>query len=199
MKCLSIIALVCAAGAVGAQTAARLPVRALAAPSATSSEILGSLAAVRQLPDGKLLVNDQARRRVLLMDSSLTLLDVVADSTSRTANAYGVQPGGLIAYRGDSTLFVDPASLSMLVIDPAGKVVRVMAAPRATDAQFLVGGPLGNPGFDAQGRLVYRSFFRPPFARAAGGGAPVIPPFPDSAAIVRFDLAARKLDTATFV
>ena len=66
-----------------------------------------------------------------------------------TASAYGTRPGGLIAFRGDSTLFVDPASLSMLLIDPNGKISRVMSAPRANDVGFLVGGPFGNPGFDA--------------------------------------------------
>jgi hypothetical protein len=175
-----------------------IPVRQLAAPLATSADSLGSLAAVRQLPNGNVLVNDQARRRVLLMDSTLKVVGTVADSTSSTANAYGVRPGGLLAYRGDSTLFVDPASLSMLVIDGAGKVVRVMAAPRPNDVQFLVGGPFGNPGFDANGRLVYRSFFRPELGRR-GAGVPFTPPeFPDSAALVRFDLATRKLDTAAF-
>jgi hypothetical protein len=199
VKIFSIMSLICAARALDAQTAANVPVRPLPAPTAVSTEALGSLAAVRQLPDGKVLVNDQAGRRVLLMDSALKVLDVVADSTSRTASAYGPRPGGLIAYRGDSTLFVDPASLSMLVIDPTGKVTRVIAAPRANDVQFLVGGPFGNPGFDAQGRLVYRSFFRPAFAPPVAGRAPVMPVFPDTAALVRFDLAARKLDTAAFI
>jgi hypothetical protein len=142
------------------------------------------------------LVNDQVGRRVLLMDSTLKLLGVVADSTSSTASAYGPRPGGLIAYRGDSTLFVDPASLSMLVIDPAGKIARVMAAPRPSDVQLLTGGAGGTPGFDAKGRLVYRSFSRPMFGPGGpGAGAPALP---DSEAIVRFDLASRKLDTAAF-
>ena len=176
---------------------AAAPVRQLPAPTATSTDSLGSVAAVRQLSNGNVLVNDQARRRVVLMDSSLKVIAVVADSTSSTANAYGVRPGGLLAYHGDSTLFIDPASLSMLVIDQAGKVVRVMAAPRPTDVQFLVGGAFGNPGFDAQGRLIYRSFSRPAFTRDANGN-PSAPEFPDSAALVRFDLTARKLDTAAF-
>lgn len=176
---------------------AAAPVRALPAPTSTSTDSLGSIAAVRQLPNGNVLVNDQARRRVLLMDSSLKVIGVVADSTSSTANAYGVRPGGLLAYHGDSTLFIDPASLSMLVIDGAGKVVRVMAAPRPNDVQFLVGGPFGNPGFDSQGRLIYRSFGRPNFTRDASGNIST-PEFPDSAALVRFDLASRKLDTAAF-
>ena len=57
-----------------------------------------------------------------------------------------------------------------------------------------------NPGFDAQGRLVYRA---PPRLNFGGppptaGRLPQIPPFPDSAALVRFDLATRKLDTVTW-
>lgn len=194
----SVLLLPLLAAPLAAQSPASIAVRQLPAPAATSAEVIGSLAAVRQLPNGNLLVNDQARRRVLLVDSTLKVVGTVADSTSGTANAYGIRPGGLIEYRGDSTLFVDPASLSMLVIDPAGKVVRVMAAPRPSDVQFLVGGPFGNPGFDAQGRLVYRSFGRPNFARRTPG-APMTPPeMPDSAALVRFDLATRKLDTVSF-
>ncbi len=196
----SVLLLLAASAPLAAQAPAKsavAAVRALPAPTATSTDSLGSIAAVRQLPNGNVLVNDQARRRVTLMDSTLKVIGTVADSTSSTANAYGVRPGGLLPYRGDSTLFIDPASLSMLVIDGAGKVVRVMAAPRPTDVQFLVGGPFGNPGFDSQGRLVYRSFPRPNFTRDASGN-PTAPQFPDSAALVRFDLTARKLDTAVF-
>ena len=188
--------LVLAAMPLAAQTS-KVPVRPLPAPTATSTETVRSLAAVRPLANGNVLVNDQAGRRVLLMDSTLKLLGVVADSTSSTASAYGPRGGGLIAYRGDSTLFVDPASLSMLVIDPVGTIARVMAAPRPSDVQFLTGGVGGTPGFDAKGRLVYRSFTRPTFGPGgpAGGAPPVLP---DSEAIVRFDLASRKLDTAGY-
>jgi hypothetical protein len=146
------------------------------------------------------LVNDIVGRRVVMFDSSLSAVTVIADTTSATANAYGVRPGGLIAYRGDSTLFIDPASLSMLLIDPTGKIARVMSAPRANDVSFLVGGPFGNPGFDAQGRLIYRApprfFFNGP--PPTGNRLPEIPSPPDSAALVRFDLATRKLDTVTW-
>ena len=192
------LAAVAAANPLQAQSTTRkIAVRQLPAPL-ISTEPLRSLAAVRHLSNGNVLVHDQGGRRVLLMDSSLKVLRVVADTTSATANAYGTRPGGLLAYRGDSTLFIDPASLSMLVIDPAGKVGRVMAAPRAGDIGFLVGGPAANPGFDAQGRLVYRAFTLPAFARAANG-VPIPPVFPDSAPWVRYDLTTRKLDTAAYV
>jgi hypothetical protein len=146
------------------------------------------------------LINDIVGRRVLLFDSALTLVTVVADTTSATASAYGTRPGGLIAFHGDSTLFVDPGSLSMLLIDPSGKIARVMSAPRAQDIGFLVGGPFGAPGFDPSGKLVYRAppNFQALFRAPAANGLPPAPQVPESAAIVRFDLASRKLDTATF-
>jgi hypothetical protein len=172
--------------------------RPLAPVLATSTEALGALSAVRELPGGRLLVNDPVKKRVLLMDSTLAVLGVVADSTTSAAS-YGTRPGGLIAYRGDSTLFVDPSSLSMLVIDPAGKIARVMAAPRPNDVAFLVGGAFGNPGFDAQGRLIYRTLNRN-FGPPPQPGQPFTPPpQPDTVPIIRFDLATRKLDTAAFI
>jgi hypothetical protein len=178
------------------------PIRQLGPVTAVAKESLGAVSSVRHLPDGRVLVNDILGRRVVMFDSSLATATVIADTTSATANAYGPRPGGLIAYRGDSTLFVDPASLSMLLIDPNGKIVRVMSAPRANDVGFLVGGPFGNPGFDPNGRLVYRA--PPNFAAfrgspgASGNRLPQMPNPPDSAALVRFDLATRKVDTVTF-
>ncbi|MFL5556690.1 MAG: hypothetical protein ACJ78D_12930 [Gemmatimonadaceae bacterium] len=177
------------------------PIRQLGPVTAVAKEPLRAVSSVRALSDGRVLVNDIVGRRVIMFDSLLATATVIADTTSATANAYGTRPGGLIAFRADSTLFVDPASLSMLLIDPNGKVARVMSAPRANDVGFLVGGPFGNPGFDPQGRLVYRAppnfgaFRGPP---PSGSGGAQLPNPPDSAAIVRYDLATRKVDTATF-
>jgi len=164
---------------------------------------MGSVSSTVALPGGKVLVNDILKRRVLLMDSTFTQVTVVADSTSSTANAYGGRTGGLLAYRGDSALFVDPSSMSMLVINSEGKITRVMSAPRPEDVNALIGGPNGSPGFDAKGRLVYRANIRPtrmtaPRGGGAGGG-PMMPEFPDSSLVVRFDLGTRTLDTAGFV
>jgi hypothetical protein len=144
-------------------------------------------------------VNDITGRKVVLFDATLGKFTVIADTTSDTGNAYSSRAGGLIAWKGDSTLFVDPQSLSMLVIDPNGKIGRSMAVPRANDAGLLIGGPTGTPGIDANGRLVYRAQpgFRPPTPGPNGEFA--MPTIPDSAPLVRYDLAARKLDTVTFV
>jgi hypothetical protein len=195
---IGLVALAAAANHVQAQSLP--PIRQLGPVTAVAKEPLGAVSTVRSLPDGRVLVNDIVGRRVVMFDSSLATSTLIADTTSATASAYGVRPGGLIAYRGDSTLFIDPASLSMLLIDPNGKIARVMSAPRAGDVGFLVGGPFGNPGFDPQGRLVYRAppSFRMRGPPASGDRLPEFPSPPDSAALVRFDLATRKLDTATF-
>ncbi len=175
----------------------------VSAATASTTDSLGVITNVRALPGGRLLVNDASNRRVLLLDEHLRTIAVVADSTSSTANAYGPRPGSLIAYRSDSTLFVDPASLSMLVIDGAGKIARVMSVPRAQDAMMLAGGVFNGAAYDGAGRLVYRGMpsvqmrMAPGAANAAGAlAAPVTP---DSMAVVRVEIATRKLDTAGFV
>src|SRR5918992_444546 len=136
------------------------PIRQLGPVVAKSNEAFASFVGVRALSDGRVLVNDVSKRRVLLFDSTLASFTVVADSTAATANAYSGRFASLIAYRGDSTLFVDAQSLSMLVIDPAGKVGRVMSVPRAEDVASLAGPVGGAIGFDRSGRLVYRASTR---------------------------------------
>jgi hypothetical protein len=194
---------VAAAPAAHAQT--RPAVRPLGPVVARSSAPIGLVTSVRALPGGRVLLNDALQRRVVLLDSTLASATVVADTTAATGNAYGGRIGGLIPYRGDSTLFVDAASMSMLVIDPSGKIGRTMSVPRAQDANALVSAAFGTPGFDAKGRLIYRAMptfsFARPAAPAAGGtsGAPPLPEMPDSAALVRVDLASRVVDTVGYV
>src|SRR5688572_10574939 len=177
----------------------RPAIRQLGAITAKSSEGLSVVAALRPLADGRVFVNDNNNRRVLLFDPALKTFTVVADSTSATANAFSGRIGGLITYRGDSTIFADPMTLSMLVIDPNGKVARVMSVPRSQDAMMLANMGAGGAAFDAAGRLIYRA---PPNLRRpnmAPGGAFTMPEIPDSAAIVRMDLASRKMDTLGYI
>ncbi len=192
-----VFALAAASSMAGAQSLP--PVHALGPVTNTTAEPLGSVSQVRALPGGRVLVNDNTGRRVLMFDSTFKKFTVVADSTDATATAYSSRLGGLVAFRGDSTLFVDPASLSMMVIDPNGKIGRTMAVPRPNDVQNLIGGPFGTPGFDSKGRLIYRSNLKFNFAPPAPGAEMALPVLPESALVVRLDLASRKLDTvATF-
>lgn len=148
------------------QAQRRPPIRPIGAVVAKATEPFGGINGVRQLSDGHVLVNDIAKRRVLMFDPSLGTFTVIADSTTATANAYSGRFGGIISYKGDSTIFVDPTSLSMLVIDGSGKVARVMSVPRSQDAGALA---IGNATIDAAGRLVYRGLrmFARPILRMA--------------------------------
>jgi len=175
------------------------PVRRIETASAVSTEPLGAITSVRELSDGRVLVNDGQRRRLLLMDSMLTTISVVLDSSAAARNGYGIRAGGLIPARGDTTLFFDAASYAILVIDPQGRIARVRAVPRMQDVGYYSGANgsyYGFPGFDAKGRLIYRipAEAAPP-AVPPPRDVPYIPPDPDSAFIVGIDLDSRKVDT----
>jgi hypothetical protein len=184
------------AGVANAQD--RSVIRQLGPITARAAEPVSAIG-VRPLPAG-VLVNDAQNRRLVLFDDQLSAFTVVADSTSATGNAYSGRFGGLLAYSGDSSLFTDPASLSMLVIDPAGKVARVMSMPGSQDAGLLAGA-MGGAAYDGKGALIYRGMFRPHFRRGPGaaGGNFTPPEIPDSAPILRIDLATRRLDTLDFI
>lgn len=181
------------------------PVRPLGPVTQVSpADLVGSVSAVRPLPGGGAIVNDLTRRQLIVLDADFKLKSVIADTTPATANGYSSRVAGLMAYKGDSSLFIDPASLSMLVIDGKGEVVRVMAVPRPQDANFMIGGPFGTPGVDPQGRIVYRGFVRPNMQGMNMGGPPQpgqpmrVPTMADTAPIFRVNLATRALDTVTY-
>jgi len=113
---------------------------------------------------------------LLLLDSTLQGFAVIADSTAGAVNGYGQRPGALIPYVADSTLYLDATAGSFLVIDPAGKVVRVMSPPRPSDNNFLANTNFGFPGFDAQGRMVYRSNFPRQLQQLRDGSIQPAPP-----------------------
>lgn len=189
----------------------KIKVRELPAPVAVSTDSLGMRVSVRALSDGRVLVNDIQRFRVLLYDKSLKTFTRALDSsgTSGTLGNSGVSipSAHLIAMPADSTMYLDIASRSLLTIDPAGKVAHVTALPRPQDILTLsVGYIYGTPTLDAKGRLVYQG--TPPNQNKAlielnqkimtersvtAAGAI------DSAPIVRADFDTRKVDTLATV
>ena len=182
------------ASAVQAQQA--VPVRELAPVDAKTTKHFGNIFGVRQLAGGKVLVNDGVRRQLVMLDANLSNPTVVIDSVTEGGNSYGPRAAPLIPYLADSSLFVDGSSLSLLVIDPNGKVAHVMSAPKPGDLRFLAGSA---SGVDAQGNLVYRGMMAitrnmvggPP----APGAAPTTIQPPDSAPIVRANFDTRTVDT----
>jgi hypothetical protein len=171
------------------------PIRDLGSPTAVSRDPLASVAAVVEVAAGHVYVNDITAHRLLYFDSSLAHGVVIADSTGTNGESYGERPATLLSFRGDSALLIMPASLSMLVLSPQGRVVRTMAMPPVpSDVPVLIGNIFGTPGFDSRARMIYFAPVRLVFEPRPGNGPATFEPV-DSALLVRFDLSTRVLDT----
>jgi hypothetical protein len=185
------------------------PVRTLSRAAATTPGTIKTLNGVRQLPSGRVLVNDAGALRLLELDSTLTVVSVVAENAAGAANKYGAFPGVLMPYLADSTILVDFAAKAFVVIDPKAKIVRTMAPPRLSDISDLllysVCGPngCGAQGFDPKGRLVYRvsrfSKTRGTNSVVPDSGTTITTVRHDSTAVVRSDPETRTVDTVAFL
>jgi hypothetical protein len=178
------------------------PVRPLGPITHVSPKgLLGSVSMARPLSTGGVIINDITRRQLILFDSSLSTARTIADASPTSTNIYASAMAGLLAYKGDSSLFIEYTSLATLVIDEKGEVARVMALPSNRDAIFMVGGPFGIPGFDPKGRIVFRG--RMAVQRPIGGAQAAPPPpigqFADSAPVYRFDMTSRVRDTLAYL
>ena len=174
-------------------------IRELGPAEAASTETLGFVNGVRELSDGRVVVNDAGRRRVLAFDKSLATAVVLADTSSGRKVQYGPRATSIIPYGGDSTLLIDVVGRSFLVLDPNGSVARVMSAPRPNDLGGMMGTGMGAASIDKAGRLIYRTMIMPAF-KAPIAGKPYAPPvMPDSAPLLRVDFDTRVADTIAWL
>ena len=174
------------------QAQSPIPIVETSTPAAVSKEVFGTILNVRALAGGDVLLNDGLRRRLVILDNKLVTKALLLDSATIGAQSYGPRASPLIGYLGDSTVFVDGAASSLVVIDPTGHIARTMAAPQARDLRFLSSSA---SGVDANGNLIYRvALFTPP-QRPMKPGDPTVITAPDSAAIVRANFSTRKVDT----
>ena len=179
-----------------------LPVRSLGAIVAATAETVGSVNGIHETHDGRLLVNDGARRQLLAFDPSLGRSTIVVDSTVGTATSYGPRAGIFLPYRADTTVLLETGTEVFLVISPEGRVARVMANPAAMYGPILEqsvnrnrGAP-GAAGFDQQGRLVFRMLLPPGGTSPTRQNTAVSPPGRmDSVPILRADPRAHTIDT----
>lgn len=195
-----------ASGAQPSSVQTKVPIVDLAPAMVKSHQNFGSVLGVKQLPGNRLLVNDAGRRQMWVLDSSFAGATLVLDSAAGSANAYGPQPAPLINFLGDSSLFIDSNSQSLLVLDGNGHVAHAMALPSLSTSSnpllgalaFLIG---GNSYVDNKGRLLFRApqitFQQGPQPSPSQG--PVITNSPDSAYIIRLDFDSRKVDTVAQV
>ncbi|MEP6833478.1 MAG: hypothetical protein ABJB74_08790 [Gemmatimonas sp.] len=169
-----------------------VPIRALAPVDAKATQQFGNIFSVRQLPGGKILVNDGVRRQLTVLDNELANPRIVIDSVSEGGQSYGPRATPTIPYLGDSTLFVDAVSQALVLIDPAGKIVRVISAPKPQDIRLL---GRSASGVDARGNLIYRGDFQEAAKGIATGPEQVPPTFADTVPVVRANFETRVIDT----
>jgi hypothetical protein len=182
-----------------AQRPPEIPIRTLAPVAAKTSITFVRVDGVRQLPHGKLLVNDARARRVFVFDSTLRAYDVVLDSVPGAANSYPRASPGLIPYLADSTLVFDLDTRTLTLIEPGGTLGRTVAAPNPATAVNLINSETGRANVDQLGRLVYRGSGPTPRMQMPGG--PPVPPAtgPDSVPILRADFNTRAVDTLAWM
>jgi hypothetical protein len=161
-----------------------LPVRPLGPITTTSRETIGDLAGVRVLGDGRVLVNDRGKRRLILLDTSLSRFDAVFDVAVGGPTTYPNREAILFPGIGDTSLVLDYGAASLIVIDPAGRVDRVISMPRFIDVAFMFGVGYGQPIVDSAARLIYRR-----------RGYSVAGADTDSDPILRVDFDTRRVDT----
>jgi len=162
----------------------QVPTHTLSGPEATFGDPFSSIAGLRELSDGRVLISDR-------LESAVRLIDFSSGSVAEVGRA-GKGPGEfqsageLLALPADSTLLVDFGNMRMTVITPEGSLLMESVSlmrpegfflrPSATDAA-------GNVYFDMEGVMM---------VRGDGGG----PPQPsDSAAIARWDRSDGAVDT----
>jgi hypothetical protein len=138
------------------QVDAKVPLRKLGAAEAKTTDTISAVSSLRALPDGRVFVDDNQQRRLILLDSSLKRIKIVADTLGAPI-PYGQRQMSVISYAGDSTIIVDPATLSLVILNSRGEVGRVMSMPRPQDFNTLASANLGANAFDSKGRLIYRA------------------------------------------
>lgn len=190
-----------AVASAGAQ--ATIPIRTIGPILASSTENVGRAITVRGTSDGHVIVGAGARQRVYAFDSTLKTFIIVVDSGSGTG-LIPIRTTGVIPYAGDSTLLPDFGANALLVLDATGKQVRSMAPPRSQDLMFLaLPAAFGRPGFDAKGRLVYRTLLppnlRPKPTPSGDQKVEMTPVNADTAPIVRGDFDTRRIDTVAWM
>ncbi len=173
-------------GLCAAEASAQVPGIRLTRPDATFPQEFGFVRGVRELPDGRVLVADGPGQAVVLADFTTG----AADTIGREGKGPGeyLQPDGLWAMPGDSTLLVDLGNGRLSMIGPDltfGETTRIAEGDPMT-GRLSVRLPRGT---DSSGRLYYEATGR---MRPDGS-------LRDSAAVLRWDPVRETEDTVAMV
>lgn len=168
-----------AAGAPATAQDARVPRVELSKPDVSFPEPFSSIAGLRELPDGRVLVSDR-------LEIALRIVDLKAGAVEEIGHEGGGPgeyrtPGDLFPLPGDSTLLVDFGNMRLTAIAPDGTLGGSLG-------MMHPGGFMVFPrGTDAEGRLY---FDRSNVMNMQPGES-----LPDSFAVVALDRGTGDIDT----
>jgi hypothetical protein len=157
------------------------PTRSFTRPDAKFPEGFTAIAAVRELPNGQVIVSDRRDRTLQRLDFATGALEPVGRSGAGPRE-WGY-PGRFAPMRGDTTLMEDFINARFFVINPDGSPGETFRVPDASPAGF----PASLIGVDAQGRLIAERV-RVDVSNPMGGSIGIID-------IVRYDRATHRTDT----
>jgi hypothetical protein len=165
-----------------AQSAEAAPTE-LAGPPQAFREPFSSLAGVRELSDGRVIVTDRLEKAVRVLDFTAGSMDEIGRVGSGPGEFQ--LPGRLLPMPGDSTLLADFGNMRLTVIDPDGRMHRSTSMQQGSGSS---GAPIMvmPSGADDRGRL----YFDILGSFSVGPDGP-----PDSAAIARWQLDGDIVDT----
>ena len=155
-----------------------IPQTKLTTAEVSLGEPFSSVAGLRELSDGRVLVSDRLEQALRVIDFASGGFEEIGH-TGQGPGEYRM-PGELLALPGDSTLLVDMGNMRMTMVTPdgllegSGSLVRpegIFMFPRGVDAK-------GRIYFDVTGTM----------SMSPGS-------LPDSFAIVAFDRATQAIDT----
>lgn len=154
------------------------PTVELSVPAATFPEPFGSIAGLRQLPDGRVLVSDGLGRALVVVDLGAGTADTIG-AEGQGPDEYR-EPDGLFALPGDSTLLVDLGNGRLTAIGPD-----LGFGPTEPIARDDGGRPIFvlPRGTDREGRIYFQRM------EMGGPGAAL----PDSGTIVRWDRSGGRM------
>ena len=179
--CLSLLLLATVASQTAAQGTNQKAI-ALSAPNATLDAEFTSISAVRELADGRVLVLDQAEKKLFVADWARGSVTPVGRNGSGPGEYR--QPSSLLPIAGDSTILSDWQSGRWLMLSHAQ-----IAETIGPDAPAMVAGARRLLGADNSGRVI--------FTRGLGStaGATAARPRLDSTLLLRAARANGRVDT----
>jgi len=164
----------------GGAAAQQPPRTVLSKPDATFPEPFSSVAGLRELADGRVVLSDRLEQTVAIL--SLAAGDLTPVGRRGQGPGEYTMPGALFAWPGDSSLLFDLGGMRGLAIAPSGAVGRTVTLQSG-------GLPVMPQGVDERGRV----YARPPIMTTPGGARP------DSTAVVRFTSAEAPADTIAWL